>query len=35
MQMAANAIATICVPFVHFDQMYFAPTRLIPREMGG
>jgi len=35
MQMAGNAIATISIRFVLFDQMYFAPTRLIPREMDG
>jgi len=35
MLMAANAIATIGIRFVLFDQMYFAPTWLIPREMGG
>jgi hypothetical protein len=34
MQMAGNAIAIIGIRFVLFDQMYFAPARLIPREMG-
>jgi hypothetical protein len=30
--MAANAMATIGIQFVLFDQMYFAQNRLIPRE---
>jgi hypothetical protein len=35
MQKALNATATIGDRFVRFDQMYFAPTWLFPREIDG
>jgi len=35
MQKTLNATGTIARRFVRFDQMYFAPTWLFPREIDG